>query len=182
MDLIFLHGPPAVGKLTVARALAEATGLALFHNHYVVDAVGAVFPFGSPAFRNLRERYWLQMFEAAADEGRSLIFTFAPEGTVSPGFPQDAVAAVASRGGRVRFIALTCPEVEQERRLDAASRAEFGKLKSVDLLRDLKAGGAFDYPALPAELTLDTAELSAAEAAARIASHLESRPARNCRG
>lgn len=174
MELIFLHGPPAAGKLTVARALAETTGLALFHNHYVVDAVGAVFPFGSPAFRRLREHYWLEMFEAAAEAGRSLIFTFAPEGTVSRGFPQAAAAAVTARGGRVRFIALTCPDDEQERRLEAASRAEYGKLRSVDMLRDLKAKGAFDYPPLPAELTLNTADLAPADAAARIAEHLRS--------
>src|SRR3712207_8263459 len=31
--LLFLHGPPAVGKLTVARRVAELTGWRLFHNH-----------------------------------------------------------------------------------------------------------------------------------------------------
>ncbi|MFD2498935.1 hypothetical protein ACFSTI_08890 [Rhizorhabdus histidinilytica] len=48
MQLVFLHGPVAAGKLTVARLVAERTGIALFHNHLVVDAVAAVFPFGSP--------------------------------------------------------------------------------------------------------------------------------------
>ena len=47
MQLIFIYGQVAAGKLTVARALAARTGLALFHNHLVVDAVAAVFPFGS---------------------------------------------------------------------------------------------------------------------------------------
>ena len=59
MQLVFLHGPAAAGKLTVARALAARTGFALFHNHLVVDAVAAVFPFGSAEFRTLRERFWL---------------------------------------------------------------------------------------------------------------------------
>jgi cytidylate kinase len=38
MRLIFLHGPAASGKLTVARAIAARTGLPVFHNHLAVDA------------------------------------------------------------------------------------------------------------------------------------------------
>ena len=57
MKLIFIHGPVASGKLTIARALAALTGLAVFHNHLVVDAVAAVFPFGSEPFIRLREQF-----------------------------------------------------------------------------------------------------------------------------
>ena len=173
MDLVLIHGPAAAGKLTVARALAEQTGLALFHNHLVVDAVGAVFEFGTPAFRRLREGFWLEVFNAAAVEGRSLIFTFAPEATVSAGFPDEVVRTVEARGGRVRFVALTCSDDEQEKRIEGASRAAFGKLKSVTQLRALKAAGAFAYPNLPAELTLDTGALAPEEAARRIAEHIK---------
>ena len=56
MRLIFIYGPVASGKLTIARLVSERTGLPLFHNHLVVDAVAAVFPFGSEAFVILRER------------------------------------------------------------------------------------------------------------------------------
>ena len=173
MDLIFIHGPPAAGKLTVARALAERTGLGQFNNHLIVDAVGAVFPFGTPAFRHLRERFWLEVFDTAAVEGRSLIFTFAPEATVSPEFPDQTVRTVERRAGKVRFIALTCSDAEQEKRLAGASRAAFGKLKSAAQLKALKAAGAFAYPELPAELSLDTAVLAPEESARRIAEHIK---------
>ena len=62
----------------------------------------------------MREAMWLQMFEAAAQAGRSLIFTFAPEGTVSAGFPDETMSAVAVHGGRVRFIALTISQAPAE--------------------------------------------------------------------
>jgi cytidylate kinase len=39
MKLLFLYGPAASGKLTIARELTTLTGFALFHNHLVVDAV-----------------------------------------------------------------------------------------------------------------------------------------------
>src|SRR3954468_6170352 len=88
MQLIFIYGPAASGKLTVSRKLAALTGTALFHNHLVVDAVSAVFPFGSEPFARLREHFWVQIFAEAAAAGRSLIFTFAPEPSVAADFPQ----------------------------------------------------------------------------------------------
>lgn len=170
MQLIFLHGPVASGKLTVARELAALTGHALFHNHLTVDAVGAVFPFGSPSFIALRERFWMETFEAAAREGRSLIFTFAPEPTVAADFPQRVRALIEAHGGTVAFVALTLDPAEQERRIDAPSRSQFGKLTSLDLLRDLRAGFGAAAAAMPAPLlTVDTGAVSPREAAERIA-------------
>jgi len=173
MKLIFIHGGAAAGKLTVARELAGLTGLPLFHNHLVVDAVGAVFPFGSAPFVRLREQFWLATFGAAAETGRSLIFTFAPEGSVEPGFPDRARAAVAAFGGTMPTVRLTLPWAEQERRIDNESRSAFGKLRSLDLLRQLRADFAAAEAAMPpAELTIDTALVRPAEAARMIADRL----------
>lgn len=173
MQLVFLHGPMAVGKLTVARALAARTGLPLFHNHLVVDALHAAFAFGSAPFVKLREQMWLAVFEEAARAGRSLIFTFAPEATVRPAFIPDTVAAVEGQGGRVRFVALTVPVAEQERRLADESRAEFGKLRDVAFLRRLSAEGGLVYPPIASELVIDTARHAPEAAAALIAETLQ---------
>jgi chloramphenicol 3-O-phosphotransferase len=172
MNLVFLHGPAAVGKLTVARALAARTGFALFHNHLVVDAVHAVFEFGSPPFVRLREAFWLSTFEEAAMANRSLVFTFAPEATVRREFPAETVEAVESHGGQVRFVALTAPVEVQEARVAEASRARFGKVNSLDLLRRLRATGTQAYPPIPSELTVDTSMLAPEAAAAHIAEQL----------
>ena len=175
MDLVFIYGEVATGKLTVARALAAQTGLSLFHNHLIVDAVEAVFPFGSPQFVALRERFWIETIVAAARADQSLIFTFAPESTVAADFPARLAALVAAAGGRVRFIALTVSDAEQERRLVAASRADFGKLRSIDLLRSLKADFAASLAQMPpAALTIDTEAMTPDAAAAQIARHLAS--------
>jgi ATP-dependent Lon protease len=46
--LLFVLGPPAVGKMTVGNAIAEITGLKLFHNHLTIEPVLRLFEFGSP--------------------------------------------------------------------------------------------------------------------------------------
>ncbi len=44
MKLIFIYGPPAVGKTTVGRELANITGYKFFYNHLTVPAAKAIFP------------------------------------------------------------------------------------------------------------------------------------------
>lgn len=176
MEIIFVYGPAAAGKLTVGRRLANLTGLPLFHNHLIVDAVGAVFPFGSEPFAHLRESFWLQTFTEAARCGRSLIFTFAPEATVDPRFPERVRAAIEPFGGSVVFIALTVSPEEQEARIGNASRSEFGKLTSLELLRELRDSFDASMDAMPAaELSIDTQAHDPATAAERIAAHLATR-------
>jgi hypothetical protein len=169
MELIFLHGPAAARKLTVARELATLTGFRLFHNHLVVDALTAVFDFGTAPFIRLREQWWLAIFQEAAQQGLSLIFTFAPERTVSPDFIGRTIGVVEAAGGRVLIVELTCPLDEVERRIENSSRAAFGKLRSLEFFRELRQSGAFTYPKLPnSGLSLDTSQYSPQEAARKI--------------
>lgn len=172
MDLVMLYGPPAVGKLTIAQALAERTGLKLFHNHLILDAITAVFEFRSPTYRRLREGIWLDIFASAAREDISLIFTFMPETSVAPRFAERAREAVEAGGGRLRLIELTCGEAELEARLNTPARAAWAKLRSVADMRDLRAQGWLDYAMPAAELTIDTGETAPEAAAAQIAAHL----------
>jgi chloramphenicol 3-O-phosphotransferase len=165
MKLIFIHGAPAVGKLTVARELASLTGFRLFHNHLTVDLVSSLFPFGSEPFILLREQIWLAAFAEAARQNLSLIFTFNPERTVRERFIQDAIEAVEAAGGKVVFVELTCVEEELERRMEDASRKKFGKLASILQYRSLKATGAFEFPKLPEGLSVDTTNRSPADSA-----------------
>lgn len=169
MILIFLYGPVASGKLTVARLVAEGTGMALFHNHLIVDAVAAVFPFGSDEFVRLRERFWLETISTAVGSDRSLIFTFAPEPSVAVDFPDRIARAVAQAGGQVIFIALELNQAEQERRLSNPSREAFGKLRSVDILRELHSAMATCMDAMPEPaLRIDTAVVEPSDAAEAI--------------
>jgi len=174
VKLIFLHGLPGVGKLTVGRELAELTGFRIFHNHLVVDLVGSVFEFGSPPFVELREKVWLEVFAQAVSAGLDgLIFTFAFDRTVRSNFIKKTREVIESDGGEVLFVELKCSVEELEKRIEHPSRRSFMKLSSVGQFRELKEAGAFVDPGIPIErLVVDTTELSASDAASLIVSKL----------
>jgi len=178
MNLIFLHGPAACGKLTVARELERLTLYPVFHNHLVLDAVGSVFPFGSAPFIRLRQQFWLAMFEAAARDDRSIIFTFAPEDTVPADFIEETLRVVETAGGRVIFVALTVSQAEQERRVTAPERRAFHKLNSAEVLRRFRDSGGSAWRDIPdSGLTIDTDATPPTQAAARIVETFGLRPA-----
>ncbi|WOR15884.1 AAA family ATPase [Hyphomonas sp. FCG-A18] len=171
--LIFVYGPPAAGKYTVSRLLSEQTGLPLFHNHLIVDAVGAVFPFGSENFAKLRERFWLETMNAALGEGRSLIFTFQPENTVAEGFPAKVEAIAERHGASLTYIHLTLSKEGQLERIANADRAKFGKLRDLGILRaNLDQFAACEAAMPPPALTIDTASTAPEDAANQIAALL----------
>jgi hypothetical protein len=174
MRLVFIYGLPATGKLTVAQELAKRTGYKVFHNHLAVDMLLSVFEFGSEPFVELREEIWLSVFEKACGSGvAGLIFTFAPERTVRPGFAQRVVEVVERGGGQVDFVELTCPVEELKRRMGSASRQEFEKLTSVEFFEQLLAEGALDSSGMPKALvSVDTSLCGPAEAAERVAAGL----------
>jgi AAA domain len=178
LRLIFLHGLPGVGKLTVARELERLTGYKVFHNHLAVDLVRSVFDFGSQPFVELREMIWLAVFtEAVRANLAGLIFTFAPDRTVRSSFITKVLEVVGSNGGEVLFVELRCSPEELEKRIAHPSRQSFGKLNSVALFRELRDDGAFLDPGIPENrLVIETTGLSASETASLIVRELELEP------
>ena len=174
VKLIFLHGLPGVGKLTVARELAQLSGFKVFHNHLAVDLAESVFEFGSQPFVELREKIWLEVFSrAVAARLKGLIFTFAFDRSVRASFIEDTRRIIESCGGEVLFVELRCSTEELERRIEDPSRQAFGKLNSVERFRELEEAGAFVDPGIPKDrLIVDTTELSSTDAARLIARQL----------
>ena len=156
MKLVFIHGRAAVGKLTVAKLVAAKTGYGLFHNHLIVDAVMGAFPFGSEPFVRLRHEFWLRTFEEAAREGRSLVFTFAPEPSVPESFVDETIERVTRHGGTVHFVGLTCSAEEQDRRIENADRKQFRKLASREVLNRINAENRSPGRIPPIDLAIDT--------------------------
>jgi chloramphenicol 3-O-phosphotransferase len=176
MRLVFLYGPPAVGKLTVGRALADLTGFRLFHNHLTVNAVGALFPRGSGPFNRLLREFRCRMLAEAAGAGVDVIMTWAYPRNGEEAAVQYA-ESVESRGGRVHLVQLVCETDVLLGRIGDASRRALDKLTDPVRAREL-LGEQYTPRPLPfgESLVVDTTALPPAEAAARIASHYGLRP------
>lgn len=171
VPLIFLHGPPATGKYTIGRELAARTGLELFHNHLVVDAVLAKHAFGSPDFVAERDRRWRERLGAVGRDGtRGVIFTFNPENSVPQAFIDWLFADLPRANGlALHSVAVTASEATIEARLGSAQRQGFRKLTDLALYRQLRAAGVFASPVIPrTDLTIDSERLAPAAAAERI--------------
>jgi len=185
--LVYLYGPPAAGKLTIAEKVRDLTGFRLFHNHLTVNAIREVFDFGSPPFVELLHRVRLDVFGTAMRAGVSMIFTnnSAWGGTGGTerfeAFADEAAHVVESAGGVPLFVSVTAPLDVLESRLGNQSRRAHGKLLDVARLRELVAG--MDTPRAGAgDLTIDTAEMTADEAAQAITAAAESSAARTSQG
>lgn len=110
---LFVFGPPAVGKMTVGRAVAQLTGWRLVHNHMTIEPVLDVFPFGSPSFERIVDGLRRQILHeaTAAPEVPGLVFTFAwgLELEADLRLVADYVAIVEDAGGRLAFLELAAP-------------------------------------------------------------------------
>jgi hypothetical protein len=168
MKLVFLHGSPAVGKLTVARALLRMVSGRLFDNHAAIDLARTVFDFGAAGFWELVHRVRCSAIDAAAEHGVSLVvttFCYAEPDDL-PLF-QEFEEIMQRRSGELLPVFLHCSREEAARRVGNPDRVERRKMTSrEDLFRDLDN---FRFPPVPRPdcLKLDTeagsAELNAQE-------------------
>ncbi len=63
--------------MAVGRAIEQATGIGLFHNHMTIEPVLKFFDFGTPAFGRLVGNFRQALIaEVAASESPGLCFTF----------------------------------------------------------------------------------------------------------
>ena len=138
MRLVILYGPPGVGKLTVAKGLAEQTGYKILHNHLTIDAVAPFFEFGSEPFMYLIRKIRLEIVSQLAKSSvkgviQTSCFSAGKAGSVR--HVEDLKTVVHASGGAVIAIQLSADQGILEKRVQSPERSKFGKLTEVDALR-----------------------------------------------
>ena len=147
--LLFVVGPPAVGKMSVGQAIAERTGLRLFHNHIAIELALRYFDYGTPAFHRIDGAIRrLVIEEVAASDLPGLVFTYVWAFNV----PADQ--------------ALVEEYAKPSRRDLEASRRN---LLETDARYQLNSGGKFD--ARPDYLRINNTLLTPGEVAERVIEH-----------
>jgi hypothetical protein len=174
LQVVFIFGPTASGKLTIGREVAAMTGFRLFPDHLAVNLISGVFDVGMRPYVRIREWAWTEVLREAVHINRSLVFTFEPQASIRASFISHACMVIERLGGEVVFIELTCPNDVIESRIENPDRQALGKLASVVDYRRMREQGAFDYRVMPTPaLKIDTSECSATEAANRIVALLD---------
>ncbi len=176
MKLVFIYGPPAVGKLTVARELAKITGFKLFHNHVSIRFVQSIFEFGTKTFWRLTDKFRLEMLEEASKEKVDTIFTFVYGKGTDDDFVRNAIHRIRLHGGRVCFVRLYCEERELAKRVKAEDRRRLGKISTKSKLRGVleKYDLASEVP-FQSSLSIDTTDQSPKKVAELIVRHYKLR-------
>lgn len=171
--MVFIYGPPAVGKYTVGTELARVLDYKILENHKTVEMVRQLFPFEDPDLntirRRLQTRFRLEMFEEAAKAEVNFVTTCAIAGPQHFEFYRKANSLVTEHGGHVYFVQLA-PTVETMlARVEGESRKNI-KIETKDRLRQLleREPEVFDtFPDVP-HMRLDNSKLLPIDAALKI--------------
>ncbi|NOT47484.1 MAG: AAA family ATPase [Acidobacteria bacterium] len=172
MKLLFIYGPPAVGKLTVANEVAKRTGFKVFHNHLSIDAILPVFEFGSKPFFRLVEMIRVETVAEAARQGVDVIYTFCYAKGLDEMHVEKVENAVRENGGEALFALLTCDPDELKRRVVLEDRRKFKKANTVEMIEKFLETYDLSSPIPDSDtLVIDNTSVSPDAAAGRIVEH-----------
>lgn len=173
MKLIFIYGPPATGKLTIAKKLEKKTGYRIFHNHAVIDLCFATLNPKSKRFWPFARKLRLDIIkEVIKEDIPGMIMTMAYTGESD--FIQQVINTVKKEKGKVYLIKVNCDIETLKKRVANKSREKFGKVTSKKGLEkwfekydgDLIFSGNENF-------ILDTSKLSANQCADKILRYIK---------
>jgi len=172
MKLLFIHGAPAAGKLTTARAVLGLVNGRLFDNHVAIDVARTVFDFGTAGFWDLVQAVRMSVVGAAAAGKVPLVvmtFVYVDPHDL-PTFEQFE-AIVHRHGGELLPVFLHCSTAEIVRRISNDDRVARNKMASEPSVRDFMARHRICAVPRPMCLMQDSATNTAEANAAQIVGH-----------
>ncbi len=174
MNLIVIYGPPASGKLAVARELSRITGYGLFHNHLTIELLRPIVSETDPEYLKLRDRYRRELIDIAARKGlKGVIFTYAYGGTRGEDQLLKSLQKIVSKyKGKTHFVRLQCTIGELRRRVVYAGRGAYGKMADVKSLdAELHSRNVFAEVPFAGSFSIDNTRMLPSVVASRIRSH-----------
>jgi len=168
MKLLFLYGPPASGKLTVAQKLSATTGIPLFHNHLSRDLVKDIYGDNIRQHYGLVDRIRYDVLDYCAKNQTDIIFTYVYEGEEDDADIRKFTEIITHNHGTVHFIELTAEREDLIKRAANESRKQHKKL--VDPTKMARITKNMDKYSIPFvdSLKINTSQLSPEESVALI--------------
>ena len=172
MKLIFIYGPPACGKLTIAQELVKLTGYKLYHNHLACDLVESIFDrekYKHLFFTLISEINLLMVSRAVKEAISGIIMTSCYIHPDEEEFIQKIITAVSQQNSEIYFVQIRCDEEELKKRATQESRRIFGKLMDTEILHRFLHEKNLDHKIVHTHsLSIDTMTISAEESAQKI--------------
>lgn len=172
MQLLFLHGSPATGKLTVANALLRMIPGRLMDNHTAIDFALTIFDFGVSGFWELVHDIRCSAIDAAAEHGVSLLVTTFCYAEPEDRIPYEKFEEIMQRHrGELLPVFLHCSREEALRRVGNPDRVARRKMTDGENLIEFLNGNNFSPVPRPDCLKLETEVRSAESTAQEIIRH-----------
>jgi shikimate kinase len=142
--VVFIYGPIAVGKLTVARLLSKKLGYRLAHNHHINDFVHEIFDRDTYASHAMKDQLRYIVMENMVKAKISFIATHcfsynfvSLAGLSDPKYVQTLEKKLTKLGANFYAVHLKAESEELLRRVNRNSRKEFKKLTDKKIMSEL---------------------------------------------
>jgi len=172
MKLVFLYGPPAVGKLTVAKELSKLTGFKIFHNHLTIDLVKDFFTFGTDKFWKYNTFFRKEFLKIAAKEDLDLIYTFCYAKSFDEKYISELLRFSKKKKIKIHFVNLITNKNKLFERVKGESRKKYSKAKTHKSMKEMFSKWELFYSIPNVDsLIIDNTKLSAKKTAQKIKEH-----------
>ncbi len=172
MKLVILYGPPAAGKLTIAKELANIAAIKVFDNHQVIDLIEPIVSRQYNDFAKLiydTQRTIIDAVVKANQINIAITFPFAANLQRDIDFITELTVATRKQGSEVYPIFLTCDTETLMKRALEPSRKAYGKITTTEIMAQMIEKYNFDTPLdFEGNVIFNTQAFSAPEVAAKI--------------
>ena len=168
-----IYGPPASGKLTVAKELSKITNYKIFHNHQTVDLITSLISSDNKNFWNYVNGLRYNLLSILVKEKVNLILTIVFDSRHPENFKKIR-DIVQKQKGKIYFVHLIPNKQTLLKRVKGESRKKHGKLKSVKRMKaDFKVFDTYGKFNHKNHLQIDNSNLSAKIVAKQINNHFK---------
>lgn len=168
MKLIIIYGPPASGKMTIARELTKITSARFFPHNLIFDLITPLITEDNKDddLWDLYEAIKIEIIKTAKKKGNSLILTDIYNNPVSDERFKEFIEELRKSKISYRFVKIGCSKEELLKRVEKEDRKMHKKLNSKkEYERIMKESNLNDEIPFVNSFVIDNTNISAKKAA-----------------